>query len=120
MMPAIGPVLALVGLVGAADRPAAPASYLYQPAYHIDHVLREPAEPYVPQPGDIMLRLDRSSFWRVTHYMALAFDPNGSAIVFARPYGSMGILQSSPMATPSARPPEVEPRLPGYTDIRCG
>ena len=43
-----------------------------------------PAEAYVPQPGDIMLRLDSSVFWHVTHYMAGAFDPNGSGIVFAR------------------------------------
>src|SRR6516164_9638927 len=74
-------------------------SYLYQPAFCIDEVLRYPAEPYVPQPGDIMLRLDHSTFWRTTHYMALAFDPNGSAIVFARPDGSPAILEAGPNDT---------------------
>ncbi len=30
-------------------------SYLYQPAFCIDYECRLPAEPYLPQPGDIML-----------------------------------------------------------------
>ena len=59
--------------------PMAPGAYLYQPAFCIDEVLRGPAEAYVPQPGDIMLRLDHSVFWRVTHWMALAFDPQRQA-----------------------------------------
>src|SRR5436190_1093073 len=71
-------------------------SYLYQPAFCIDDALRCPAEAYVPQPGDIMLRLDGSRFWRVTHYLALAFDPNGSGIVFARHDGSLAVLEAGP------------------------
>ena len=37
-------------------------SCLYQPAFCIDDKLRCPAEPYFPQPGDIMLHLDASIF----------------------------------------------------------
>ena len=74
-------------------------SYLYQPAFCLDDVRRGPAESYLPQPGDIMLRLDHSIFWRVTHYMALAFDPNGSGIVFARPDGSLAVLEAGPNDT---------------------
>ncbi len=101
--------------------PVAPAvacgSYLYQPAFRIDEILRLPAEPYVPQPGDIMLRLDHSTFWRVTHYMALAFDPNGSAIVFARPDGSLAVLEAGPMDTLWVRTLDLLPHLKEYTDI---
>ena len=46
-----------------------------------------------------MLRLDNNKFWRVTHYMALAFDPNGSGIVFRRPDGSLAILEAGPNDT---------------------
>jgi hypothetical protein len=74
-------------------------SFLYQPAFCIDDVLRCPAEAYCPQPGDIMLRMDHSKFWRVTHYLALAFDPNGSAIVFARPDGRLAVLEAGPNDT---------------------
>src|SRR3954468_23914322 len=92
----------LYSLLLTATLPAATApsgSYLYQPAFCIDEVLRGPAEAYVPQPGDIMLRLDGSQFWRVTHYMALAFDPNGSGIVFARRDGSLAVLEAGPHDT---------------------
>jgi hypothetical protein len=92
-------------------------SFLYQPAFCIDEVLRCPAEPYVPQPGDIMLRLDHSKFWRITHYMALAFDPNGSAIVFARPDGTPAVLEAGPMDTMWVRTLDLLPHLKEYTDI---
>jgi hypothetical protein len=89
-------ILAVGCLLGAGGGAGADESFLYQPAFCIDEILRGPAEPYVPQPGDIMLRLDHSVFWRVTHYMALAFDPNGSAIVFARPDGTPAVLEAGP------------------------
>jgi hypothetical protein len=96
-------MLCLLYAVLSAAPPPAPAepegSYLYRPAFCIDDVLRGPTEAYVPQPGDIMLRLDGSRFWKVTHYMALAFDPNGSAVVFARPDGSLAVLEAGPNDT---------------------
>lgn len=99
--------------------PAVPpsGSYLYQPAFCIDEVLRFPAQPYIPQPGDIMLRLDHSKFWRTTHWLALAFDPNGSAIVFARPDGTPAILEAGPCDTMWIRTLDVEPHLKEYADI---
>jgi hypothetical protein len=92
-------------------------SWLYQPAFCIDEVLRGPPVPYLPQPGDIMLRLDHSVFWRVTHYMAFAFDPNGSGIVFARPDGSMAILEAGPCDTLWVRTLDLNSHLKEYTDI---
>jgi hypothetical protein len=112
MMSVLCSLLAVSALPTAAPAPC--ASYLYQPAFCIDHVLRLPAEPYVPQPGDIMLRLDSSVFWRVTHYMALAFDPNGSGIVFARPDGSLAILEAGPKDTMWVETLDALPHLQGY------
>ena len=107
----------LLSASGGADAEPCPiGSFLYQPAFCIDHVLRLPAEPYVPQPGDMMLRLDRSAFWRVTHYMALAFDPNGSGIVFARPDGSLAILEAGPNDTRWVGTLDLLPHLHEYAD----
>jgi hypothetical protein len=89
-------------------------SFLYRPAFCIDDLLREPAEAYLPQPGDLMLRLDNSVFWRVTHYLALAFDPNGSGIVFARPDGRLAVLEAGPNDTLWVGTPDLLPHLQEY------
>ncbi len=115
------PMLCSVLLAAAAvETPAAPdcGSYLYQPAFCIDDTLRGPAEPYTPQPGDIMLRMDNSIFWRVTHYMALAFDPNGSGIVYARPDGTLAILEAGPNDTLWVGTPDCLPHLKEYAEAR--
>jgi hypothetical protein len=108
------PVLCSVLAAACAAEP--PGSYLYQPAFCIDDVRRGPAEAYGPQPGDIMLRMDGSVFWRVTHYMALAFDPNGSGIVFARPDGSLAVLEAGPNDTMWVRTLDLLPHLKEYAD----
>jgi hypothetical protein len=89
-------------------------SYLYQPAYCIDHLLREPAEPYLPQPGDIMLATDKNRFWTITHNLALAFEPHNSAIVFARPDGSLAILEAGPNDTLFVSTLDMLPHLQEY------
>jgi hypothetical protein len=91
-------------------------SYLYQPAFHVDAVRRLPAEAYLPQPGDILLRMDHSVFWRTTHWMALAFDPNGSAIIFARPDGSLAVLEAGPNDCMWVRTMDMLPHLKEYAD----
>jgi hypothetical protein len=103
-----------VGPVGA---PVVQGSFLYQPAFCIDDALRPPVTAYTPQPGDIMLRLDGSKFWRVTHYMALAFDPNGSGIVFARPDGSLAVLEAGPNDTMHIGTLDMLPHLKEYADV---
>jgi len=82
-------------------------SYLYQPSYCMDCNFRGPAEPYVPQPGDIMLATDRNKVGNITHDLALAFQPHGSAIVFARRDGSLAIIEAGP-TDPMHRKPEEE------------
>ena len=110
-------VFLTTGCLLAAGQARAQGSYLYQPAFCIDHVIRTPAEPYTPQAGDIMLRLDTSVFWRVTHYMALAFDPNGSGIVFQRPDGTMAILEAGPCDTQWVETLDAIPHLGDYEAI---
>jgi hypothetical protein len=78
------------------DTTPAPGSYLYQPAYCIDDVLRFPAEPYIAQPGDIFLATDRALWARAGHRMAGSGAPHHSGIVFARPDGRLAILEAGP------------------------
>jgi hypothetical protein len=115
MLPMLYSLLAFTGLAGHAS-PVDCGSYLYQPAFCIDDELRGPAEAYLPQPGDIMLRLDGSKFWRITHYMALAFDPNGSGIVVARPDGSLAVLEAGPNDCMWIRVLDLLPHLREYAD----
>jgi hypothetical protein len=109
-------ILPILGLLAVGGVPQAGGSFLYQPAHQIDEVLRLPAEAYLPQPGDIMLRLDSSVFWRVTHYMALAFDPNGSGIVVARADGRLAVLEAGPNDTLGIRNVDLLPHLKEYED----
>jgi hypothetical protein len=74
-------------------------SYLYQPAYAIDHYLRLPAEPYTPQPGDLFFAVTPDFIMRLGHHLAGAADPHHSGIVFARPDGSLAILEAGPFNT---------------------
>jgi hypothetical protein len=114
-------MMALLCSVLSATSAAAPdgpqpveGSYLYQPSFDMDAEPAGPVEAYLPQPGDIMLRLDDSVFWRVTHYMAMAFDPNGSGIVVARPDGSLAVLEAGPSDTMWVSTPDLLPHLKEY------
>jgi hypothetical protein len=109
-------VLALAGDPVPAAAPPAIGSFLYQPAFCIDDVRLGPAEAYLPQPGDLMLRMDDSTFWRVTHWMAFAFDPNGSGIVVARPDGSLAVLEAGPNDTMWIHTLDLLPHLKEYAD----
>jgi hypothetical protein len=91
-------------------------SYLYQPSYCLDKNLRGPAEPYLPQPGDIMLATDGNLFWKMTHDLAFAFEPHNSAIFFARPDGSLALLEAGPNDTLFIRNLDALPHLVEYAD----
>jgi hypothetical protein len=74
-------------------------SYLYQPAYALDDVLRGPATPYLGQPGDIFMATDNALWARAGHSIACmnwCGAPHHSGIVFARPDGRMAILEAGP------------------------
>jgi hypothetical protein len=89
-------------------------SYLYQPSHQFDQVLRAPAVPYLPQPGDIMLATDNNLFWEITHDLALAFEPHNSAIICSRRDGSLAILEAGPNDTFRIRRLDMLPHLREY------
>jgi hypothetical protein len=94
--------------------PGGGPSYLYQPAFAIDHTLRLPARPYQPQPGDIMLATDGSLFWTLMHNAAGTSHPTHSGIFFAMPDGRMAILEGGPHDTFRCRILEAIPHLASY------
>ncbi len=106
-------VLLLAGASLGADEPAGD-SFLYQPSYKIDFELHGPTKPYAPQPGDIMLATDTSKFWKLMHNLAGSGHPTHSAIVFARPDGTMAILEGGPHDTLKCRALDAIPHLKSY------
>jgi len=95
-------------------KPMPAESYLWQPAYKLDHEMRGPARPYIPQPGDIVLAADTSRFWKLMHNLAGTGDPTHSMIVFAFPDGSLGILEAGPHDTLKVRTLEALPHMLTY------
>jgi hypothetical protein len=101
--------LKLVGTV-----PSGGPSYLYQPAYAEDQVIRGPARPYTPQPGDIVMSADGSKFWKLMHNLAGTSHPTHSMIVFAMPDGRSAILEGGPHDTLRCRVLETIPHMATY------
>jgi hypothetical protein len=106
----------LCAVLPASDANPAPIepSFLYEPAYCMDNILRGQAHAYVPQPGDIMMYTDSNQFWNITHILALAFEPHGSGIVFARPDGSLAIAEAGANDTLSVHVLDLLPHLREY------
>ena len=95
-------------------KPEPPGSYLWRPVFKEDHLLRGPARPYVPQPGDIVLSADGSIFWKLMHNFAGTSHPTHSMIVFAMPDGKMGILEGGPHDTMKCRVLDTLPHMFSY------
>src|SRR5262245_54361950 len=93
---------------------APPGSYLWQPSYKEDEILRAPTRPYVPQPGDIVMSADGSLFWLTMHRLAGTSHPTHSMIVFAMPDGRMGIIEGGPHDTLKCRVLEALPHMLSY------
>jgi hypothetical protein len=91
-------------------------SYLYEPAYCLDNLLRGQAQKYVPQPGDVMLATDKNLFWKITHDLAFAFEPHNSALVVARRDGSLATLEAGPNDTMRIDMLAMLPHLKEYAD----
>lgn len=94
--------------------PAAAGSFLYEPAYAMDKVLRGKAVAYDIQPGDIMLATDTNFFWKLTHDLALASEPHNSAVVFRRRDGSLALLEAGPNDTLFVRTLDLYEHLRRY------
>jgi hypothetical protein len=91
-------------------------SYLYEPSYCMDNVLRGKPVEYVPRPGDVMLATDKNLFWKITHDMAFAFEPHNSALVVARHDGRLGLLEAGPNDTRCVDISDMLPHLKRYSD----
>jgi hypothetical protein len=76
--------------------PAKEGSYLYRPAFCLDDNLRLPAEPYLPQPGDIFLATDQALWARAGHWVAGGAGVHHSGIVFLRSDGRIGLIEAGP------------------------
>jgi hypothetical protein len=100
--------------VGLAEPHPVVGSFLYEPAYHVDRILRGQPCAYVPQPGDIMMYTDNNWFWEITHDWAGAFEPHGSGVVVQRPDGSLGILEAGPNDCLQVHVLEMLPHLHEY------
>ena len=77
--------------------PVVAQSYLYQPAFCLDHQLRCPARPYCPQPGDIYLATDTWGMSKFGHRLSFSGGPHHSGIVVALPDGKLYLLEGGPL-----------------------
>jgi hypothetical protein len=93
-------------------------SFLYDASYCMDKKgpVRGKARAYVPQPGDVMLATDKNLFWKITHDLALAFEPHNSAIVVARCDGSLAVFEAGPNDTIWIKALPLLPHLKEYAD----
>ena len=73
-----------------------PESSVGRPAYCLDDVIRGPLEAYVPQPGDIFLATDESAWLRLGHAVVGGAGVHHSGLIFARPDGSLGLIEAGP------------------------
>jgi hypothetical protein len=89
-------------------------SFLYQPAFKEDYIIRLPSRPYELQPGDIVLSTDTSRFWTLMHHLAGTSHPTHSMIVFAMPDGRPAILEGGPHDTMKCRILEAMPHMASY------
>lgn len=95
-------------------QPAPPGSYLWQPCFEEDQLLRAPTRPYVPQPGDIVMSADGSKFWKLMHNLAGTSHPTHSMIVFAMPDGRPAIIEGGPHDTLKCRVLDALPHMFSY------
>jgi hypothetical protein len=112
------PMFAVLALVVSQcpDR-AACGSYLYQPAYCLDKVLRGPTEPYDLQEGDIVFSTDYNFVWEVLFTMAGTGHPHHSGIAFRKPDGQMAILEAGPHDTFFIEVLDALPHLRSCEDV---
>jgi hypothetical protein len=89
-------------------------SFLYQPAFSIDYLLREPPVPYYPQPGDIFVCTGRELWAKLGHKGAWSGAPQHSGIVFARPDGRLALLEGGPNNTLNCRALDLLTQLQRY------
>lgn len=68
--------------------------YLWQPAFAVDQVRREPAQPYHPQSGDIVFFDCPSPCWQILYRLAFTGPPTHCGIVVSMPDGEIAFLEA--------------------------
>ena len=104
-------------LPGACDGIQSGLSYLYQATFCMDYELRQPAEPYDPQPGDIFLCTGRERWAKLGHWAAFTAAPQHCGIVFALPDGRPALLEAGPHNALRCRNMELIPQLESYASF---
>jgi hypothetical protein len=112
----LAPVLLVAALMPAQAAVPPSTCFLYEPAYHLDKILRGQPRTVDLQPGDIMLYTDSNWFWEITHDLAGAFQPHGSGVVVRRPDGTLGILEAGPNDTMHV---DILDALPHLKEYEC-
>jgi hypothetical protein len=112
----LGLVLGAVSLTGGDDLTGAERSFLYRPAFSMDHELRGPATEYHPQPGDIFLCTGREMWAKLGHWAAGSGAPQHSGIVFARSDGRLALLEAGPDNSLHCGVHDLIPQLQNYAD----
>lgn len=88
--------------------------FLYQPAYSNDRLPRPPAEPYQPEPGDVLLMSDPTPVYTVLYTIALTGRPGHGGVVVRLPGGDLGLLEAGFNETTWTRVTPLEWRLNEY------
>jgi len=71
-------------------------SYLYQPSFAVDKVIRPPTRPYMPQPGDLVFAA-KNDLWSVLGHIAAGTGyPNHSGVIFVQRDGTLALLEAGP------------------------
>jgi hypothetical protein len=90
--------------------------YLYQPAFSMDYLMREPPEKYCPQPGDIFVCTDKGFFAKLGHWAARAWGPHHSGIVVVDGEGRLVLLEGGPHNTLHIRLCDLYSELTSYAE----
>jgi hypothetical protein len=105
-------IVAACALVGAAGE----APYVCAPSYCREDVLLTPLTPYTPQPGDLFLATDPSPVAWFGHWVAGGPGMHHSGILFARPDGSMALLEGGPYNTLHIRALDPNAHMAAYVE----
>jgi hypothetical protein len=114
MASALSCLLSVCWLLGQPAPGEHATSYLFQPAYSVDDEPRFPAEPYVPQPGDIIFTSDSKWYWAIGFALACTGPPHHATLVIARPDGRLAMLEAGPHDEPHVAILDLMPNLREY------
>jgi hypothetical protein len=96
MLVALGALALATCLAGGTDAGDATASYLITTTRGPDGQLHRHADPYLPQPGDIIFFDVHNLFWITVLHWVKSEPPDHAGIVVRLPDGRMALLEAAP------------------------